>query len=123
MSEIEGYGLRLEKKIDHLQNDIRMLSDHVTRLTFINEAHQNASIENKKDIDAMSEKVRNLESQAAKLDGGLNAFRYISFFACSILFGACGWIWGALDSNTKDTIKLTEKVTNIELVLRNRGES
>ena len=38
------------------------------------------------------------------------------------VLGACGWIWGALDSNTKDTIKLTEKVTNIELVLRNLGE-
>ena len=122
MAEMETYGLRLEKKIDTLQNDIRMLSDHVTRLTFINEAHQSAGAENKKDIDAISEKVRHLESQASQLNGGLNVFRYISFFVCSILFAVCGWIWGALDSNTKDTIKLTEKVTNIELVMR-RGES
>ena len=31
-SENEGYGLRLEKKIDNMQADIRMLSDHVTCL-------------------------------------------------------------------------------------------
>ena len=122
MTAEEPYGVRVEKKIDSMQKDIRMLSDHVTRLTFINEAHQSTSAENKKDIDAMSEKVRHLESQAAQLNGGLNVFRYISFGICSVLFAICGWMWGALNSNTKDVIKLTEKVTNIEIVMR-RGDS
>ena len=51
MTDNESYGVRVEKKIDSMQSDIRMLSDHVTRLTFINEAHQNMSAENRKDID------------------------------------------------------------------------
>ena len=50
MSENEGYGLRLEKKIDNMQADIRRLSDHVTCLTFIHEAQQTISAENKKEL-------------------------------------------------------------------------
>ena len=48
MTENESYGLRFEKKIDSIQSDIRMLSDHVTRLTFINEAHKETSEQNKR---------------------------------------------------------------------------
>lgn len=121
MAETETYGQRFEKKIDIIQSEMRTLSDQVTRLIFINEAHQSVSEANRKDIDAISEKVRHLESQAAQLNGALNAFRYISLILSGALLGICGMIWGSLDSNTKDTITLKEKVTNIELSLKNRG--
>ena len=38
--ENESYGLRLEKKIGTLQSEIRTLTDHITRHTFVNEANQ-----------------------------------------------------------------------------------
>lgn len=105
----------LNKKMDEMQIEMRSLSDNFIRMTAINESYQSIIAKSHKDIDAMAEKIRSLEGQSSKFDGGLNAFRYISFFVCSILFAACGWIWGALDNNTKDTITLKEKVANIEM--------
>ena len=110
MSEIEGYGVRVEKKIDSMQSDIRMLSDHVTRLTFINEAHQHTSTENRKDLDSIGEKVRHLEHYTSRLDGGMNIMRLlVSIFAC-IVFALCGWFGSAVIQNTQDTSLIKEKV-------------
>ena len=47
MAETETYGLRFEKKIDTIQSEMRTLSDQVTRLIFINEAHQSVSEANR----------------------------------------------------------------------------
>lgn len=87
MTDNESYGVRVEKKIDSMQSDIRMLSDHVTRLTFINEAHQNMSAENRKDIDSIITRVGVLENKSAQLDGGLNVIR----IALTLLAGVFYW--------------------------------
>lgn len=116
MSEVEGYGLRLEKKIDSMQSDIRMLSDHVTRLTFINEAHQHTSAENRKDLDAIAEKVRHLENSSAKLDGGLNAMRLVTSVLACVIFSICGWFGASVIKNTQDISLLKEKVQRTESI-------
>src|SRR5699024_111354 len=81
MSENESYGLRVEKKIDNMQNDIHMLSNHVARLTFINEAYKETSDQNRKEIDALDIKVLALDKKSASQDGGISMLRY--------LLGAC----------------------------------
>ncbi|MEG2749530.1 MAG: hypothetical protein RR939_08960 [Acinetobacter sp.] len=107
---------RLEKKIDQMQSDIRMLSDHVTRLTFINEAHQHTSTENRKDLDAIGEKVRHLEHYTSRLDGGMNVMRLlVSIFAC-VVFALCGWFGSAVIQNTQDISLLKEKVQRTESI-------
>ena len=107
---------RLEKKIDQMQSDIRMLSDHVTRLTFINEAHQHTSTENRQDLDAIGEKVRHLEHYTSRLDGGMNVMRLlVSIFAC-VVFALCGWFGSAVIQNTQDISLLKEKVQRTESI-------
>lgn len=105
---------RLEKKIDQMQSDIRMLSDHVTRLTFINEAHQNSGAENRKDLEAIAEKVRHLEHYTSRLDGGMNVMRLlVSIFAC-VVFALCGWFGSKVIQNSQDTSLIKEKVDRHE---------
>ena len=63
MTENESYGLRFEKKSTLFRVIFACLSDHVTRLTFINEAHKDQRTE-QKDIDTLDIKVANLENQS-----------------------------------------------------------
>ena len=114
MSENEGYGLRLEKKIDNMQSDIRMLSDHVTRLTFINEAQKNAGEENRKDIDALDVKVSDLEKKSAAQDGGIGVLRFLLGLCGGSLIGLCAWVGSSIIQINQDQSLIKEKVTRLE---------
>ena len=121
MIENGDYNARLEKKIDSMQTDIRTLSDHLTRLTFINEAHQNISSENRRDLDALGEKVRTLEHFSARLDGGLNTLRLITtIFAC-VIFALCGWFGSNVIQNTQDVSLLRDNVSRHDTQLEKLG--
>ncbi len=111
MSDTGDYNSRVEKKIDSMQVDIRMLSDHVTRLTFINESHQNVSNENRKDLDTLAEKIRTLEHHAARLDGGVNTLRLITTIFASLVFALCGWFGSKVIQNTQDISLLRDNVS------------
>lgn len=114
MSENESYGLRLEKKIDTLQSDIRMLSDHVTRLTFINEAHKESSEQNRKDIDALDIKVANLEKKSATQDGGIGVLRFLLGLCGGAIIAACAWIGSSIIQINQDQSLIKEKVGRLE---------
>lgn len=106
MTDNESYGVRVEKKIDSMQSDIRMLSDHVTRLTFINEAHQNMSAENRKDIDSIITRVGVLENKSAQLDGGLNVIRIALTLLAGVFIGVCTWVGSSIIQNAHKDNKL-----------------
>ncbi|MBP7900035.1 MAG: hypothetical protein KAZ51_02125 [Acinetobacter sp.] len=114
MSGNEGYGLRLEKKIDNMQSDIRMLSDHVTRLTFINEAQKTAGEENRKDIDALDVKVSGLEKKSAAQDGGIGVLRFLLGLCGGSLIGLCAWVGSSIIQINQDQSLIKEKVTRLE---------
>ncbi len=114
MTENETYGIRLEKKIDSMQSDIRMLSDHVTKLTFINEAHQNASAENRKDIESLLTRVGTLENKSAQLDGGLNVIRIAITLLAGVFIGVCTWVGSSIIQNAQENSLLKEKTARLE---------
>ena len=114
MSENESYGLRLEKKIDNMQSDIHTLSNHVSRLTFINESQQNSGEQNRKDIDAIDVRVSNLETKASIQEGGISVIKIIlGLFAGSII-SACIWIGQSIIQSNQDQSLMKEKVTRLE---------
>lgn len=114
MTENESYGLRFEKKIDSIQSDIRMLSDHVTRLTFINEAHKETSEQNKKDIDTLDIKVANLENRTASQDGGISVLRVLLGIFAGIVFSLCAWVGSSIIQLSQDQSLIKEKVSRLE---------
>lgn len=114
MTENETYGVRLEKKIDSMQSDIRMLSDHVTKLTFINEAHQNASAENRKDIESLLTRVGTLENKSAQLDGGLNVIRIAITLLAGVFIGVCTWVGSSIIQNAQENSLLKKKTARLE---------
>lgn len=114
MTENESYGLRFEKKIDSIQSDIRMLSDHVTRLTFINEAHKETSEQNKKDIDTLDIKVANLENRTAAQDGGISVLRVLLGIFAGIVFSLCAWVGSSIIQLSQDQSLIKEKVSRLE---------
>lgn len=118
MSENESYGIRFEKKIDSIQSDIRMLSDHVTRLTFINEAHKETSEQNKKDIDTLDMKVANLENRTASQDGGLSVLRVLLGIFAGVVFSLCAWVGSSIIQMSQDQSLMKEKISRLEELKR-----
>lgn len=113
---------RLEKKIDQMQSDIRMLSDHVTRLTFINEAHQNSGAENRKDLDAVGEKVRHLEHYTSRLNGGVNVLRYIVGLVSGTILGMGLWFGGQVIDNGKEIVGIKKEIIFIHQHIYKNGD-
>lgn len=118
MTDNESYGLRLEKKIDSMQSDIRTLSDHVTRLTFVNESQKTAAEENRKDLDALHIQFREFDKKMAKQDGGISMLRYLVGLFGGALIGACIWIGASIIQLNQDQSLLKEKVTRLEELSR-----
>lgn len=114
MSENETYGVRFEKKIDSIQSDIHRLSDHVTRLTFINEAHKETSEQNKKDIDTLDIKVSNLENRTASQDGGLSVLRVLLGIFAGVVFSLCAWVGSSIIQMSQDQSLMKEKISRLE---------
>lgn len=127
MSETESYGSRLEKKIDKMQSDIHMLSDHVTRLTFINESHNKTAEGNRKDIDGLLSRTTNLEAKSATLEGAVSSTRVWVGFFVGIFFMAVGWVFSSIIQSSQQVNINSEKLTrvekDIESIHRNKREN
>lgn len=114
MSDNESYGLRLEKKIDNMQSDIHTLSNHVARLTFINEAQQTTSEQNRKEIEQLDSKVSNLEKKAASQDGGIGVLRFLLGLCGGSLIGLCVWLGSTMIQINQSQTLINEKVARLE---------
>jgi len=96
MSKNESYGLRVEKKIDNMQNDIHTLSNHVARLTLISEAYKETNEQNRKKINALIIKVLALDKKSASQDGGISMLRYLLDACGGIIIAACFWVGSSI---------------------------
>lgn len=114
MSENETYGVRLEKKIDNLQTDMHTLSNHVSRLTFINEAQKTAADENKKDIDVLAAKVTILENRSALQDGAISVLKIILGIFAGTVISACLWVGSSIIQLNQSQSLMQEKITRLE---------
>lgn len=82
MAEDTTYG-RLEKKLDNVQSDIKILSEKVLELTIINNNHQTQGSLNTRRIDSV-------ESQLDQANGIISLIRWCGL---PILFAISGFIW------------------------------
>lgn len=114
MSENETYGVRLEKKIDNLQTDMHTLSNHVSRLTFINEAQKTAADENQKNIDLITARVAALENRSAIQDGGISVLKIILGIFAGTVISACLWVGSSIIQLNQTQSIMKEKITRLE---------
>lgn len=118
--ENESYGLRLEKKIDTLQSEIRTLTDHITRHTFVNEANQHKIAENRQMIESLDGRVGNIESRQSIQDGGISVIKYILGSIGGVLFAACLWVGSSIIQINQENALMKDKISRIEVIANER---
>jgi len=118
--ENESYGLRLEKKIDTLQSEIRTLTDHITRHTFVNEANQHKIAENRQMIESLDGRVGNIESRQSIQDGGISVIKYILGSIGGVVLAACVWVGASIIQINQEYALMKEKISRLEVAIHER---
>ena len=118
--ENESYGLRLEKKIDTLQSEIRTLTDHITRHTFVNEANQHKIAESRKMIDTLDGRVGNIESRQSIQDGGISVIKYILGSIGGVVLAACVWVGSSIIQINQEHTLMKDKISRAEVMINEK---
>lgn len=113
--ENESYGLRLEKKIDTLQSEIRTLTDHITRHTFVNEANQHKIAEIKKQFDSIDNRVGSIEKRQTSQDGGISVIKYLLGSIGGVVLAACIWVGSSIIQINQDQTLMKDKISRLEV--------
>lgn len=113
--ENESYGVRLEKKIDTLQSEIRTLTNHITRHTFVNEANQNKIAEIKKQSDSIDNRVSSIENRQTSQDGGISVIKYILGSIGGVVLAACIWVGSSIIQISQDQTLMKDKISRLEV--------
>lgn len=114
MSEAETYGTRIERKLDSVQQEVKLLSETVLRLTVINEQHKSLSDENAKKIERM-------EGEIQQAKGAINLLKVVSGVAVASLITFCTWIVSTNQVTQQRISDINQKVAVIESKLAFRG--
>lgn len=114
MSEQETYGVRVEKKIDQVQAELKALSENQVRQSAQLDVILTQGKENTREIERMDEKVRYLENKSSSLDGGLNVVRWISGALTGALIGLAGWLGSSIIELKQETSIHTSKLLRID---------
>lgn len=114
MSEQETYGVRVEKKIDQVQAELKALSENQVRQSAQLNVILTQGKENTREIERMDEKVRHLENKSSSLDGGLNVVRWISGALTGALIGLAGWLGSSIIELKQETSIHTSKLLRID---------
>jgi chaperonin cofactor prefoldin len=112
--ENESYGLRLEKKIDSLQSEIRTLTDHITRHTFVNEVNQSKISELTKSNESIDSRVNHIEARQSSQDGGISVIKYILGSISGIVLAACIWVGSSIIQINQDLTLIKDKIVRLE---------
>ncbi|WP_151820446.1 hypothetical protein [Acinetobacter soli] len=114
MSEQETYGVRVEKKIDQVQAELKALSENQVRQSAQLDVILTQGKENTREIERMDEKVRHLENKSSSHDGGLNVVRWISGALTGALIGLAGWLGSSIIELKQETSIHTSKLLRID---------
>lgn len=118
--ENESYGLRLEKKIDTLQSEIRTLTDHITRHTFVNEANQHKIAENRQMIESLDGRVSNIEARQSIQDGGISVIKYILGSIGGVVLAACVWVGSSIIQINQEHTLMKDKISRAEVMINEK---
>ncbi len=99
---------------------IRTLTDHITRHTFVNEANQHKIAENRQMIDALDGRVGSIESRQSRQDGGISSIKYILGSIGGVVFAACIWVGASIIQINQDYALMKEKLSRAEVAIHER---
>lgn len=114
MSETETYGTRIERKLDSVQQEVKLLSETVLRLTVINEQHKSLSDENAKKIERM-------EADMQQAKGAINLLKVVSGVAVASMITFCTWLVSTNQVTQQRISDTNQKVAVIESKIAFRG--
>ncbi|MEB3753830.1 hypothetical protein [Acinetobacter sp. MD2(2019)] len=107
MAEIEPYSTRIEKKLDSIQNDMKVLSDKVLELTIVNRAQEDQSKSNAKRLD-------DLENSTLQAKGAINLGKLILGIGGGSIIAFLTWIVSQNSMQTQNLANTNQKVAILE---------
>ncbi|QZM13439.1 hypothetical protein ABVS_2812 [Acinetobacter lwoffii] len=107
MPDSETYGMRVEKKLDQLRQEMGELNNNVIRLSERNEYYQSQAIANRRDIDL-------LQADMNQAKGGLTFAKALGGSAIALLFAFGSWIFQSNNALAKENAGLNQKLAIIE---------
>lgn len=119
MTDSGSYNNGVEKKIDSIHKDIRLILEHVARQTFINESYKNSIDELRKNLDEVTAKTNALENKASEAGGALKTIRFALTLLCGVILGVCAWVGGSIIQANSDVSLVKEKIIRLEIDVRN----
>ena len=119
MTDSGSYNNGVEKKIDSIHKDIRLILEHVARQTFINESYKNSIDELRKNLDEVTAKTSALENRASEASGALKTIRFALTLLCGVILGVCTWVAGSIIQANSDVALIKEKIIRLETDTRN----
>ncbi|AIL76268.1 Uncharacterised protein [Acinetobacter baumannii] len=114
MSEQETYGVRIEKKLDSVQQEVKTLSETVLKLTVINEQHKSLSDDNAK-------KIERLEAGAQRSNGAIALLKVFGGVAITGVITFSTWIVSTNQAMQQRISDINQKVAVIESKIAFRG--
>ena len=107
MPDSETYGMRVEKKLDQLRQEMGELNNNVIRLSERNEYYQSQAVANRRDIDL-------LQADMNQAKGGLTFAKALGGSAIALLFAFGTWIFQSNNELAKENAGLNKKLAIIE---------
>ncbi|MCK4099726.1 hypothetical protein HCY45_11115 [Acinetobacter radioresistens] len=109
-----SYNNSLEKKVDSIQLDIRIILEHVARQTFINEANKANFEEIREDLDKLCSKVSTIENKSSAAEGGITVIKIAITLLSGVFIGVCTWVGSSIIQTTQENSLLKEKIARLE---------
>lgn len=113
MTNALDYASRLEKKIDVLQSEVKLLTDIVTRLSVINENHISTSERNTQDIKDLTNRIDNLDRKDASRDGSNNTFKGVVGILHVVVFAVCGWLFSSINDLKENNATMQSEIQHL----------